>query len=119
MRSIRLRHTLRTLPALAAGIAGGGGDQAPTQPAVPTKLVFTVPPTNATAGVAIASDVQVAIQDASGNTVTSATATVTVGLGSNPRGATLLGTKTINAGAGVASFRDLVIERAASGYTLV
>ena len=119
MRSMHLRHALRTLPALAAGIIGCGGDQGPAQPAVPTKLVFTVQPTNATAGVAIASAVQVAIQDASGNTVTSATATVTVGLGSNPGGATLLGTKTMNPGSGVASFGDLVIERAASGYTLV
>ena len=118
MRSIRLRHTLWTLPALAAGIIGCGGDQGPIQP-VPTKLVFTVQPTNATAGVAIASAVQVAIQDASGNTVTSATAAVTVTLGTNPGGGTLLGTKTVNAGAGVASFGDLVIERAASGYTLV
>jgi hypothetical protein len=104
MSSMRLRRGLRTLPALAAGIIGCGGDQGPTQPAVPTKLVFTV---------------QVAIQDASGNTVASATATVTVALGTNPGGATLLGTKTMNAGAGVATFGDLVIERAASGYTLV
>src|SRR5207249_2316596 len=119
MRSIRLRRTLWTLLALAVGIVGCGGDKGPTQPAAPTKLVFTVQPTNATAGVAIASAVQVAIQDASGNTVTSATAAVTVALGTNPGGGTLLGTKTVNAGAGVASFGDLVIERAASGYTLV
>src|ERR1700686_5496554 len=101
MSSMRLRHTLRTLPALVAGVMACGGDPGPAQPAVPTKLVFMMQPTNATAGVAIASAVQVAIQDASGNTMTSATATVTVGLGSNPGGATLLGTKTINAGAGV------------------
>src|SRR5438046_5485361 len=100
-------------------IAAWGGDAGPTQPAAATKLVFTVQPTNATAGVAIASAVQVAIQDASGATVTSATAAVTVALGTNPGGGTLLGTKTVNAGAGVASFGDLVIERAASGYTLV
>ena len=100
-------------------IVACGGDAGPTQSAAATKLVFTVQPTNATAGVAIASAVQVAIQDASGNTVTSATAAVTVALGTNPGGGTLLGTKTVNAGAGVASFGDLVIERAASGYTLV
>lgn len=76
-------------------------------------------PTNATAGVALAPAVQVAIQDASGNTVVSATAAVTVALGTNPGGGTLLGTKTVTAGAGVASFGDLAIERAASGYTLV
>src|SRR5947208_3142801 len=100
-------------------IVACGGDAGPTQPAAPTKLVFTVQPTNATAGVAIASAVQVAIQDASGNTVTSATAAGAVRPGTNPGGGTLLGTKTVNAGAGVASFGDLVIERAASGYTLV
>src|SRR5438093_133984 len=36
MRSIRLRHTLWTLPALAGVIIACGSDQGPTQPAVPT-----------------------------------------------------------------------------------
>src|SRR5207244_8460151 len=98
---------------------GCGGGPGPTQPAAPTKLVATVQPTHATGGVVIAAAVQVAIQDASANTVTRATAAVTVALGTTPGGGTLLGTKTVNAGAGVASFGDLVIERAASGYTLV
>src|SRR5437867_2831283 len=118
MRSIRLRRTLWTLLALAVGIVGCGGDKGPTQPAAPTKLVFTVQPTNATAGVAIASAVQVAIQDASGNTVTSATAAVTVALGTNPGAGTLSGTLTVAATQGIATFSNLRIDRPGSGYTL-
>src|SRR5207245_2467637 len=45
------------------------------------QLVFTVQPRNATAGDAISPVVAVAIEDASGHTVTSATNVVTVALG--------------------------------------
>jgi len=38
MRSIRLRHSLRLLPTLAAGIIACGGEKGPTQPAAPTTL---------------------------------------------------------------------------------
>ena len=38
MSSIRLRHTHWTLPALAVGIIGCGGEKGPTQPAT---LAFT------------------------------------------------------------------------------
>ncbi len=43
---------------------------------------------------------------------------VTLALGANPGGATLSGTLTVNARDGVASFSDLAIDRAGSGYTL-
>ena len=99
MRSMRLRHTLRTLPALVAGVMACGGDPGPAQPAVPTKLVFMMQPTNATAGVAIASAVQVAIQDASGNTMTSATATVTaLSTGPCPRNSPRYKSRTVTVG---------------------
>ena len=81
------------------------------------QLAFTVQPSSATAGTGIAP--AVAIQDASGNTVTSATNLVTVALGANPGGGSLSGATTLNAVNGVATFSGLSINKAGSGYTLV
>src|SRR6266480_3827801 len=87
MRSMLLRPTLWILPALAAAIIACGGDKAPTQPAAPaSKLAFTVPPTNAAGAQLITPPVQVTVQDASGNTVTSATDAVTLALGASAGG---------------------------------
>ena len=49
-----------------------------------TKLAFTQAPVNTSAGSTITPAVRVAIQDASGNTVTSATDQVTLAIGANP-----------------------------------
>ena len=117
MRSIRLRHMLWTLPALAACIVGCGGETGPTQPA-PTKLVFTVHPTDAAGAQPITPPVQIAVQDASGNTVTAATDAVTLALGANPGAGTLSGTLTVAAIQGIATFSNLRIDRPGSGYTL-
>ena len=57
-------------------------------------------------------------EDSSGNLVTSFNGTVTVALASNPGGATLGGTLTVTASAGVATFSGLTLTKAASGYTL-
>src|SRR5437667_131975 len=119
MSSMLLRPTLWTLPALAAGIIGCGGETGPTQPAAPTKLVFTVHPTNAAGAQLITPPVQIAVQDASGNTVTAATDAVTVALGANPGAGTLSGTLTVAAIQGIATFSNLRIDRPGSGYTLV
>jgi alpha-tubulin suppressor-like RCC1 family protein len=118
MRPMRFCHLCRTVPAvLAACLIGCGGEDL-TQPAAAT-LVFTAQPADATAGGTLAPVVQVAIQDGAGTTVSSATTAVTVALGSNPGSATLSGTTTVTAVAGVATFGDLALERAGSGYTLV
>jgi len=119
MSSMLLRPTLWILPALAAAIIACGGDKAPTQPAAPaSKLAFTVPPTNAAGAQLITPPVQVTVQDASGNTVTSATDAVTLALGANPGAGTLSGTLTVAAVQGIATFNNLRIDRPGSGYTL-
>ncbi|MFL5346830.1 MAG: S8 family serine peptidase [Hyalangium sp.] len=82
-------------------------------------LVFTVQPGPAQAGTAINPAVQVTLQDAFGNVATSVTDAVTVAIGNNPRNGTLSGTKTVNAINGVATFADLSIQKATTGYTLV
>jgi len=82
------------------------------------QLAFTAQPSNATAGAAISPAVTVTIQDASANTLTSATDLVTVALGTNPSGGTLLGTTAVHAVNGVATFNNLSIQEARSGYAL-
>jgi hypothetical protein len=96
-----------------------------TQVQVPVKLAFVTQPVQAQtkAGEAQAGTVlptiQVAIEDAQGNVVTTATNPVTISLGNNPGGAQLLGTTTVNAVNGIATFSDLRISKSGSGYTLV
>src|SRR5205823_1952943 len=95
----------------------------PTPNVQPVKLGFVVQPTKsvprAEAQTPITPAPRVAIQDANGNTVTTATNAVTLSLGSNPGGAMLSGTLTVNAVNGIAIFDNVFISRAAAGYTLV
>jgi hypothetical protein len=82
------------------------------------KVVFTVQPSNVVAGASITPAVQVSVEDASGNLVTTATNAVTIAIGTNPGGGTLSGTLTANAVAGVATFTNLSINKGGTGYTL-
>jgi VCBS repeat-containing protein len=84
-----------------------------------TKLAFTQPPVTTSAGGTITPAVRVAIQDASGNTVTSAAAQVTLAIEANPGSGTLSGTTTVSAVNGVAVFSNLSIDKAGNGYTLI
>ena len=103
-------------PAMVLAVAACG--EGPTPPAA-TRLAITVQPSNATAGAAIAPAVQVAIQTATGATVTTATNALTVAIDSNLAGGTLSGTATVSAVNGVATFANLSIDRAGTGYRLV
>ncbi len=107
-----------TLAASASGLSSATSSAFAVTPAAPVQLAFTVQPTDATAGAAIA-EVEVGVEDAFGNVVTTATNAVTIAIGTNPAGGTLSGTATVNAVAGVAFLSDLSIEKAGSGYTLV
>jgi Bacterial Ig-like domain (group 3)/Bacterial Ig domain len=82
------------------------------------KLTFTQPPVTTAAGATLTPPVKVSIQDAGGNTVTSATASVTLAIGTNPSGGTLSGTTTVTAVNGVATFSNLSIDKTGNGYTL-
>jgi VCBS repeat-containing protein len=84
----------------------------------PVKLGFTQPPVSTQAGTTITPSVKVAIQDAGGNTVTSAQNAITLAIGSNPAAGTLSGTATVTAVNGVATFPGLSIDKAGNGYTL-
>src|SRR5437870_5549809 len=84
------------------GCSGSSSGPVPPPPPPPppppaTKLAFTGQPSSAVAGAANTPAVQVAVQDAQGNTVTSATTNVTVAIGTNPASGALSGTMTVAA----------------------
>jgi hypothetical protein len=85
----------------------------------PKQLAFLVQPPAGAVGVALAPAVQVVAQDSLGNTATTFTGNVTVAIGANPGSATLGGTLTVAAVAGVATFSNLALSAAGTGYTLV
>ncbi|HYV45384.1 MAG TPA: hypothetical protein VFA20_11005 [Myxococcaceae bacterium] len=105
--------SLFAVPAVLTGCHCG-----PPAPPTATKLVFTTQPQDGQAGVAFAPAVQVAITDDSGNVITGSYAPVTIALHDNPGGGALGGTLTQTAVDGVATFPDLTLAKAATGYTL-
>lgn len=84
------------------------------------QVAFRTQPTSRSAGNLFSPAVQVVVLDGVGNLVASATDSITLGItsGTGRTGATLLGTKKLKAVAGVASFADLSIDSAGTGYTL-
>src|SRR5437773_2373859 len=107
-----------TLTAAAAGPTGATSNSFNVTVGAASQLVFTVQPTNTTAGATITPAVQVTVLDGQGNTATGFTGNVTVAFGSNPGGGTLAGTTTVAAVSGVASFGSLSIAKVGTGYTL-
>ncbi|HTH64068.1 MAG TPA: hypothetical protein VL563_05270 [Gemmatimonadales bacterium] len=81
-------------------------------------FVFSVQPSNATAGATIAPAIQVQAMDGAGNLVTPFNGNVTMAIGTNPAGGTLSGTASVAAAAGIASFSSLSIDKAGTGYKL-
>ena len=119
--SINNAGTGYTLQATSSGLTSATSSAfnvtaAPPPPA--TQLRFTVQPASTQAGQAIAPPVQVSALDASGTVVTSFAGAITVAIGTNPAAGTLSGTLTVNAANGVATFSDLSINNAGSGYIL-
>src|SRR5438105_4390110 len=119
-----LRNQLFLAGVVLCGVALGGCSGSTSGPVQPTgvgpaaKLVFTAQPSNAVAGAANSPATQVAVQDAQGNTVTTATISITVAIGTNPASGTLSGATTVAAVSGVATFANLSINNLGTGYTL-
>ena len=107
-----------TLQASSGSLATGTSVALTVVPAQAVGLAFAVQPSAATAGAALVPAVQVVAQDAFANTVPSFGDTVTVALVANPNGGTLSGTRRVLAVNGTASFADLSLDRAGSGYAL-
>ncbi len=109
-----------TLGAADGSLSGGATTSRSfsVTPAAASKLVFTTQPSNTAVGVAISPAVQVSVEDAYGNVVTSNTSTVTVALGANPGRGKLSGGLTAAVVRGLATFRNLSISKLGTGYTL-
>src|SRR3954471_11572541 len=117
INSVRSRAPVIVVIAAYILGCGGGGDS--TGPSAGTKLAFTVQPAQSAAGSAISPTVQVEIQNADGTRATNASSSVAIALSSAVPTATLLGTRTVKAVAGVATFPDLAVDVRGSGFTLV
>ncbi len=89
-----------------------------TAPPTPTQVAFIVQPSNAIAGHVIGPSIQVAIEDAAGNTATTVQGNVTLVLASNPSHGLLSGTATVSAQHGVATFPSVFLDKAGNNYTL-
>lgn len=86
-------------------------------PPTPTQLRITTPPGGAAPGVAFTSQPVVQIQDSTGALVTNASHFVAVSLNGGS-GGTLAGTLIVQAVNGVATFTDLSVNQAGTGYSL-
>jgi hypothetical protein len=86
-------------------------------PGGPDQLGFTASPPVNSATLAFP-PVRVAVRDACGATILGSSAPVTLSFNANSSSATLLGTTTVNAVNGVATFLDLAASKAGPGFTL-
>ena len=116
--SIDKSGTDYTFTATAGGLTADTSASFAINAGAAAVLVFTVPPSTATAGAAITPQIEVTARDAQGNTAVGFTGNVLVAIGTNPAGGVLSGTTTVAAVAGVATFTDLSIDNAGVGYTL-
>ena len=107
-----------TITAMARGTPGSAAVVVTARPAA--RLAFSTQPGNTAAG-AVIPTVRIAVQDATGATVTSDNTTqVTVAIGTDAGpGGVLGGLTTVSAVAGIATFANLSIPQAGVGYTLV
>jgi hypothetical protein len=89
-------------------------------PAPATQLVVTVQPGGGVAGVALATQPVIEARSSGGALDTAFTGGVTASItpATGTAGAQLFGTLTVNAVAGIATFTDLEIDLAGTGYTL-
>lgn len=98
--------TTTSVPFDVTAGTGGGGNH----------LAFVARPSDTAAGTAISPAVQVALEDSSGNILSSVTAIVTVTLTGS---GTLSGTTSVATAGGIANFGTLSIDRVQTGATLV
>ena len=111
-----------SLSANSTGYTQANSNAFTIAPGAATQLVYTTQPASGSDVVAGTSiDLVVQVQDAFGNVVTTDASTVSLAIGNNPGSATLGGTGSTSAVAGVATFTGLGVNlnKVGSGYTLV
>lgn len=108
-----------TLQATGSGVTTGVSNSFTVNAGAAAVLAFIIPPTTVGVGAPITPPVVVAVEDGFGNLVATATDRVTIAINDNPGNATLVGTVTQNAVAGLATFSDLTLNQPGTGYTLI
>jgi hypothetical protein len=106
-----------TIEAASGGLTSAWSRAFDVTPAAPAQLVVSQPPsTLVIAGVHFG--LSVSVEDAFGNLVTSADNEIALALSGGAPGASLGGTSTAKAAAGVATFNDLTVSKGGSHYVL-
>lgn len=108
-----------TLVASGGGLSGATSGAFDVGVGAPSKLVFTLQPSNAIVRTPITPAIVVSAQDSQGNPTPGFTGVVSIALATSQGGATLAGTTTVNAIGGGASFGDLSVSAAGTSYSLV
>ena len=116
-------HGLTYSPGTGYDLATGLGSPN-TQALMPTlvgssTLAFGQQPGTTLAGATISPAITVDVENSTGSIDTTNSGYVTLAIGTNPSGGKLLGTATVQAVNGVATFSGLWIDAAGTGYTLV
>lgn len=113
-----------TLSATSGGLTTATSAGFAIAPGPPTQLTFGAQPGNVLGNQVFGAPVSATISDQFGNTVTSATNAVTMDFAVNvwesvfSSGSALLGTTTVNAVNGVATFNNLRVDKPGPGYRL-
>ncbi len=95
---------------------------APFKAGPPARLAFLAQPQTSPAGLASMNPIQLAVQDAQGNLITTgaqASSSIALTISNNVNGAILTGTNPVVAVNGIAQFNDLGIDRTGTNYRLV
>ncbi len=118
--SFQYEDTVTGTPTLTASATGesSGQQQETVSAAAAHQVIFTVQPSNTTAGAAISPAVQVRILDQYGNLVSQDNSDqVTLGVVTGPGGFATGSTTTVTASGGIATFSNLLLDTAGS-YSL-
>jgi len=107
-----------TLDATAGGLSTATSGSFDITVGAATQLVFSAEPTSTVSTVAISPAIKVQVLDAGGNLVPTATDSITLAINSNPSSGTLSGTLVVAAVSGEATFSDISVDKAGTGYTL-
>jgi hypothetical protein len=103
---------------LGLALALGAAPAAPATPRAAFKLAFLTGPTSTIAGSKISPAVQVQLQNAAGQRITTSGVRLGVMLGNDPSGGVLHGATASVTQNGIATFADLSLDKVGIGYTL-
>jgi hypothetical protein len=106
-----------TLAASSGVLTGATSDAFNITVGAASQIAFDQQPSNTVSRTNISPSITVRILDAGGN-LTASTSNVTLSISTNPATGSLFGTATRAAVAGVATFDDIQIDRAGTGYRL-